>query len=80
MPRKKMGPKGRMKKPGGMLKKPNTPGEKGRAVKGMITRALATLRKNKKMKGNPSGKDINLLNKLKPKMKKKKKFMQRAKA
>ena len=28
MPRMKMGPKGRMKKPGGMLKKPNTPGEK----------------------------------------------------
>ncbi len=79
MPRMKMGPKGRMKKPGGMLKKPNTPGEKGRAVKGMITRALATLRKNKNKKGNPAGKDTNLLNNL-PKMKKKNKFMKRAKA
>ena len=45
MPRMKMGPKGKMKKPGGMLKKPNTPGEKGRMVKGMITKALADLRK-----------------------------------
>tara|TARA_R100000734_G_C3300339_1_gene91071 strand:+ start:919 stop:1137 length:219 start_codon:yes stop_codon:yes gene_type:complete len=71
-----MGPKGRMKKPGGMLKKPNTPGEKGRAVKGFITKALADLRKGNKMKGNPSGKDTRLLKRLAPKMKNKK---QRAK-
>ena len=77
MPRKKMGPKGRMKKPGGMLKKPNTPGEKSRAVKGFITKALADLRKGNKMKGNPSGKDTRLLKRLAPKMKNKK---QRAKA
>ena len=76
MPRKKMGPKGRMKKPGGMLKKPNTPGEKSRAVKGFITKALADLRKGKKTKGNPSGKDTRLLKRLAPKMKNKK---QRAK-
>tara|TARA_B100000575_G_scaffold176919_1_gene141860 strand:- start:44 stop:277 length:234 start_codon:yes stop_codon:yes gene_type:complete len=76
MPRKKMGPKGRMKKPGGMLKKPNTPGEKSRAVKGFITKALADLRKGNKMKGNPSGKDTRLLKRLAPKMKNKK---QRAK-
>ena len=77
MPIMKMGPKGRMKKPGGMLKKPNTPGEKGRMVKGMITKALADLRKGKKTKGNPSGKDVRLLKRLAPKMKNKK---QRAKA
>jgi hypothetical protein len=69
----KMGPKGRMKKPGGMLKKPNTPGEKGRMVKGMITKALADLRKGKKTKGNPSGKDTRLLKRLAPKMPNKKK-------
>jgi|TARA_Y100000361_G_C11046432_1_gene282736 hypothetical protein len=73
MPRMKMGPKGRMKKPGGMLKKPNTPGEKGRMVKGMITKALADLRKGKKTKGNPSGKDTRLLKRLAPKMPNKKK-------
>ena len=70
MPRMKMGPKGKMKKPGGMLKKPNTPGEKGRMVKGMITKALADLRKGKKTKGNPSGKDTRLLKRLAPKMNK----------
>ena len=73
MPRMKMGPKGKMKKPGGMLKKPNTPGEKNRAVKGFITKALADLRKGNKMKGNPSGRDVRLLKRLAPKMPNKKK-------
>ena len=73
MPRMKMGNKAKGKKPAGMLKKPNTPGEKGRMVKGMITKALADLRKGKKTKGNPSGKDTRLLKRLAPKMNKKKK-------